>query len=167
MQRRAAHDIRTGTALGTRSCTCSSGPGAYVRTRFRILVVIGVVAAVAAGFGYLVVDPCSRLFSCRDSADVVSKEQRELMLGAKRLFEHQRVSWLKTSLALPKPLAARVTDGPNATLTVAAPIASNSLEYAAEWYRVYHIYHRGTHTVSLHIDWKSGKLTQVFPVNEI
>lgn len=137
--------------------------------RRAILILIAVAAAAIIGFRYFVADsPCSDFFPCHDSTKIVAMEEHELLRSAKAMFEKNERSPYKSRFdKLPKPLGVHIAGGPGATLSVAGPISSNSLQYAAEWYRVYHRYHGGTRTVSLHVVWRSGALTQTFPVNEI
>lgn len=131
-----------------------------------ILALLAVLAAALVVF--FLFHPCSDIFPCHDSPKTVSIEQHELLLSAKRIYEQYQASPYKPrNDQLPRPLQARVLGGPDASLTVAGPIASNELLYAQVWYDVYHRHHGGTRTVSLHVVWKSGARITTFPVSDL
>jgi hypothetical protein len=134
----------------------------------RFLVIgIAVVAVAAAAAYFLYENPCSDFLPCRDSPSVVAVEEHALLRQASEMYvKVVGQSHVYHSLEiLPKPLQVRVTES-NALLMTDGPVSAGSLEYAAIWYDVYHRYHRGTRTVHLRIAWKSGSLTQLFPLTE-
>jgi hypothetical protein len=134
----------------------------------RFLVGIAVVVMLAATVTYFLYEnPCSDLLPCHDSPNVVAMEERTLLRRSSEMYDkiEAQARVYRSLERLPKPLQARVT-GASALLTTNGPISAGSLEYAAIWYDVYHGYHRGTRAVQMRFAWKSGSLTQKFPLSE-
>jgi hypothetical protein len=141
-----------------------------VRRRRWIVTLLGALVVVAAVVTYFFVNnPCSDIFPCHDSPEIVRIERHELLINAKRTFARYQAARSSGpgNDEMPRPLAVGVTGGPDATLTVDAPLPSNDLRYAQTWYEVYHHYHGGTRLISLHVVWKSGSCTQTFPISDV
>jgi hypothetical protein len=138
------------------------------RRRVLGLAVVGAAVLFLNVTYLLVYEPCSGLLACRDTPNVVRAEERELLHLAREIFRKYKTLPAAHNAfeRPPEPLAVRFSQA-DATLTTAGPIYSGDLEYAEAWYRVYHKYHRGTGTVHLRVVWKSGALSQDFPVSEI
>ncbi|MDB5072795.1 MAG: hypothetical protein JWM87_3906 [Candidatus Eremiobacteraeota bacterium] len=125
------------------------------------------MALIGGAIFFFVSHPCSDIFPCHDTAAVVAAERRELLLSAERIFKRYQASPYKPRQDLmPRPLHVGAIQGPEATVTVDGPIASNAVLYAAEWYDIYHRHHGGTRPVILNVAWKSGHRIQTYPISE-
>jgi len=135
--------------------------------RRRLVIGIAIVAILGAAVAYFLYEnPCSDVFPCHDSPNVVAMEEREV-LGMSRNFFYKVKSAGQLSFTdrLPMPLGVHIS-GYNATLTTDGPLYAGSLVYAQVWYDVYHKYHRGAGTVYMRVAWKSGSVSQKFPLSE-
>ena len=117
------------------------------------MTLVAVFAALAAAIAYFfVTHPCSDVFPCHDTPKIIAIEQHELFQRAKREFEKYKASPFTPKYEdLPRPIQVRIAGGPEATIVVDGPIASNNLLYANAWYEVYHHHHGGTRLISLRV----------------
>lgn len=136
--------------------------------RRRYLIGIPVLALLALAIAYVLYEnPCSDLFPCHDPPSVVALEEREVLDGSRNLFAKAAAAGpVSFTDRLPRPLSVRISDY-TATLTTAGPLYEGSFMYAQVWYVVYHKHHRGTRTVSMRVVWKSGSVSQTFPISDI